>query len=129
MSSTGTYLKGLEVGVVLLALTGGVPGFTSMPPPNSFMSISHTCAVRERQQQAVEMPCRTRRSRTPQHFGSLNHILRQGPRPRGAAPLALLEGCIKPWTLWLTRPRYVWLPGGCRPRLGAGAWGGVGGSD
>lgn len=35
-----TYRKGLDVGVVLLPDTGGVPGLTSIPPPNAFSSIS-----------------------------------------------------------------------------------------
>lgn len=34
------YRKGLEVGVVLLPLIGGVPGFISMPLPKAFSSIS-----------------------------------------------------------------------------------------
>lgn len=34
------YRKGLEVGVVLLPLIGGVPGLISMPLPKAFSSIS-----------------------------------------------------------------------------------------
>lgn len=34
------YRKGLDVGVVLLPLIGGVPGFISMPLPKAFSSIS-----------------------------------------------------------------------------------------
>lgn len=49
------------MGVVLLALTGGVPGFTSIPLPKSFRSMSICKQTKKRAQSQVKVKKQSRK--------------------------------------------------------------------